>query len=383
MGVQDIMRSFIDMTGKGTNRGMTDYQQEVTYQKRYESERAEGLLQINGIDAQAKLMESEGEDYQAYLQQHVDLFNEWAPYRIQDGKVVSNVDVAAAMSTRLQRETTDADNSIKLLESKVLKASLDKSHDKGELEAELRDAWAIKKQLIASGPQIMNAKLALVDADNKAIRAGRDADPIKTPEKTEAWNVQIATNAKLTESILQTGGARDYSLPTEDAGTDTGIAQPKVTPPPNSNSEVSDPTAKATKYGGEKEALLGEAIRKGVMKVPETAINVFGAGRQKFLDAPSEMIRGAIGLTGLDIPEFAKTGQPDILTQLLAKGMTGMNKLKAPSKLNAPSVGGIDRVGAAIESKQNPVWREKVTDPISDLLYRLLYKKGAGMSGAQ
>jgi len=392
MGIQDAMRSFINMTGKGNNSGMTDYQQEAIYMKRYESERAEGLLQIAGIDSQAKLMESQGEDYKAYLQQNKPLYERWAPYRIQDGVVVSNIDVADAISTRLQRETTDADNSIKLLESQVLKASLDKSNDKGELEAELRDAWAIKKQLIASGPQIMNTKLALVEADNKAINAGRDADPIKTPERTKEWNAQLETNKKLIESIIKTGGARDYSLPSEDANTDTdiikGLDTGKETPPPNSDFEVSDTNAKATQYAGEKEAQLGEGIREAIMKVPKQLLDSTKYVGQKLLDSPSEIIRGASGLMGTKVPGFAKTGQPDLLTQMLNSRIGNVpsnviNAIKSPQKLEAPSIGSIDRIGNAIGSKEAPLWQEKYTDPMSEMLYKLLYKKDAGLPGAR
>ena len=354
MGVQDAMRSFINMTGKGNNSGMTDYQQEAIYMKRYESERAEGLLQIAGIDSQAKLMESQGEDYKAFLQQNADVYKRWAPYRIQDGVVVSNIDVAKAVSDRYAQELKDTQNQVKMLETQADLATTQGKVDDGTLATQVENAKLISKQLMASAPQVMNARLTLMKADNKAVYDAAAADPVKTPERNQFWQSQIDTNDKLTESIFSQYGAPGKTLPTED----TGIIQPKVTPPLNSESEVSTPKTipNYTPHG------QGEAMRRAI-----------GSG----ISAVAKPVGNAAKRTIQNMGAV-----PDALLGLV--GAPPLPQLNLPSMDNVSSALGsaIDTTGNAIRDKQSPVWKEKVTDPMSQLLYKLLYSKGAGLPGA-
>jgi len=313
-GIKNILAQFL-MSKIGGKGGMTPYQEKSVELKEQDIERQKALAQIAGIDAQAKLMESKGEDYQAYLQKHEPLFSKWAAYRVQGGKVASNMDTANAISVRYARELQDTKNKVSMLETQADLATTKDKAIAGTLAKEIEDAKLTDRKLIATGRDVMYARLDLVKADNAAIRAGRDADPIKTPERTEAWNAQLDTNKKLTESILEQRGAR--GLPAEDTGVIEPPPRVEKVPPP-----TTPPTEKTPREKGEK---FREAIAAGTMKFPTKAIDI-GERISKGIEGGSKFVGGFLGTPERFDPVYG--GLAPIISKLLGEGIYALSPTK-------------------------------------------------------
>ena len=407
MGYGEAVRSFMNVTSGRSNNNRPNAGLEQAYTQRYALENNAKLQQIIALDKASATMYKQGdkEGAQELLQNNAQLIKEMQGWRVDsEGHVLPTYDALRLHTERTNDEIADIQaNQNKdfteksgALTGNPIKAITQMDGSLNKLK------WlkgCIDANLVPKADAVFNSSLAITynaQLDVKKQLAKFPRDPVTgnilgtKEQQVEAANLETILKETIQETQKVLAGTPSNIAAMEapasiekGLGTDTGIIQPKVTLPPNSDSEVSDSNTKAFQYGDDAIASAGESIRKGVLGSFGTATDALGKSLQFIKDIPNRQTRLTAGILGQDVPEYAQKGQPDQLTQVLTEILSQASDLKTPQKLDAPAIGNIDRIGNAIRSKEAPLWQEKYTNPMSEMLYKLLYKKDAGLPGAK
>lgn len=333
---------------------MSPYQEKAISMKEQEIEQANALMQISGIDAQAMLIAGEGGDVDAYYSQFIDLFEQFAPYRVIDGKVLSNIDAAKVKSEELTRTVTDAENEVKLTTTKISKIMADtkltlvqKQDAAGILEKQIADTVAIAQGRMASGAQelgIINQNLAMEQGVYTSEITKLQALGVRTPEQEERLQLlqtqlnRISTERKAAHAKFGAG------LPEDTTEVDTGVAPPSLTSEIEKGDRVTMPVRTDREKGEAFTRSIGSAIAGGYGKALD-----WGAELSKKRTGMAESVAGALHLPEEAAPLFR--GSMEHLSRLLAKAIYGV--YSGVGKLTKPKEEGVPRATAISEELLN------------------------------
>ena len=354
MSFRDVGQFIVDMRAArtGNSKRMNDYQKQSAFLSRYKEEQASALLEIANIDTHANIMAKQGQDPQPYLQRFTELFKQWAPERIVDGQIVSNVDAAKIAANRLKQQADNLDNKVNITKSKIeqiyanKKLSLtEKKAQAGELVKEIELDRKIHTGEIASGAQQLATRVQSMTATQnslgKSIHELLSRDTLTPAQETELARL-IQMSNDLSDDIRNTNAAFGQPLPedTSDKRAREGLEQRAAKVGLPVNSTEADITlaeqlanSKSEKGKGSPPPSRSSSLGYGQGTAIKRAI---GSGLHKAIEIPAE---------GANYFEQSVAGIPDLLL-----GAVGAPALPTP---------------------------DAVTNKLSDWIYKLFYKKNA------
>ena len=322
-GIKNILAQLL-MSKIGGQGNITDYQQKNIDLTEQETERRNALAQIDGIDKQAQFIAATGGDVDAYYSQHVSLYEQFAPYRVQDGKVLSNVDAAGVVSTKLARAVTDLGNEATKLKAEARVRNLEgQSTDELDTKVQLIDDIASKVK--ATGAQQLQILATNASREKQVFIAEigklQSLSSLLPEQKKRLAHYQTELT-KVDAGIEASHKTFGQALPVaETPAVDTSIA----TPPLTSKTEISKPKTTGTAAPHEQGIAMRHAIGSGLRK----AVELPGAAASRTIENIGAVPDALLGLVGAP-PLPTPAGINDQLSQLLYK-LLYKKKAEAPT----------------------------------------------------